>query len=355
MRRGWGRWRGYAEELEELMRVAGEHLAEAERLIAEAWERPTWHPRQRDSIDEEMLRRALDVPFLGDVVRTALRLAPGVELTPPDFVGEPWQEEGAAATLTSTQRASGRGAVQPVAPCRDEQPPARLRAAERALRARTRSLVVVLDDLVSARNASAVVRTAEALGLQEVHHVQREGRVALERTVTMQAERWLDLHWYARAEEAIAGLRERDYAIWVADYAEGAVPLGEVPVRDRLAIVFGSEQSGVSQSMRAAADGFFYMPTAGFTSYVNVSVMAGIAIHDVDARMRAAGVRRPLDAEDLARVRRGFYSALARGSDDRARRYLGWLEHEVEPAPPRGASAGRRGLPVVDSVRRRES
>ena len=80
--------------------------------------------------------------------------------------------------------------VAEIPPPADEEPPARIRAAERALQERTRSLVVVLDDLVGARNASAVVRTAEALGLQEVHIVQREGRVALERTVTMLGAAW---------------------------------------------------------------------------------------------------------------------------------------------------------------------
>jgi len=195
VRRGWGRWRGYADELEELVRAAGEHLAEVEALIAEAWERRTWHPRQRDSIDREMVRRALDVPYFGALLRTALRIEPDTVLEAPDFLGRRWSAEDERDSLSSEQRASGRADVEPAAPAPDASPPARLRAAERALRERTRSLVVLLDDLVGARNASAVVRTAEALGLQEVHLVQREGRVALERTVTMLAERWLDLHW----------------------------------------------------------------------------------------------------------------------------------------------------------------
>jgi len=353
MRRRWARWRGYADELEEAMRSAGEHLAEVEALIAEAWERSSWRNRQRDTIDAEILRRALDVPFLGDLVRIAWRVGPDADLSPPDFEGRPWPDDDVRGESTRASRLSdgpAAGDAVALSPEPDARPPARLRAAERALRARTRSLVVVLDDLVGARNASAVVRTAEALGLQEVHIVQREGRVALERTVTMRADRWLDLCWYPRPEPAMEALRARGYRVWVADFAEDAVPLTEVPVRDGLAVVFGSEQRGVSDAVRERADGHFFLPTAGFTSYVNVSVMAGIAVHDLDRRMRAAGVRRPLGREELARLRPAWYERLARGHPGRALRYRGWLGREVEPAPPRGARV-ERGDPEGDRRR----
>ncbi|MDG2051285.1 MAG: RNA methyltransferase [Myxococcota bacterium] len=323
--------------------MAGEHLAEVERICAEAWEKETWKSRQSGSIEAEMVRRGLDVPVLGDLLRAALKLSPDSVPPPPDLDQEHWSEPGQTASLSSTARAGGRPAVAEIPPPADQEPPARIRAAERALQERTRSLVVVLDDLVGARNASAVVRTAEALGLQEVHIVQREGRVALERTVTMLAERWLDLFWYQRAEEAISSLREADYSIWVADYAPDAVALSEVPISNRMALVLGSEQRGVSSAMRDAADGFFYMPTAGFTSYVNVSVMAGIALYDIDSRMRVSGVRQPLETREQSALREAWYPALARGDRERAARYLGWVNQGVAPAQPKRASAERPG------------
>ena len=181
--------------------MAGEHLAETETLSAEAWEKETWARRQAQSISREMVRRALDIPVLGDLLRTAFTIDSQEALTPPDFIGEPWSGEGHQASLSSVDRAAGRPKVEPVNPQPDEQPPARIRAAERALRARSRSLVVVLDDLVGARNASAVVRTAEALGLQEVHLIQQEGRVSLVRylawtkAIPQLLERWVEATW----------------------------------------------------------------------------------------------------------------------------------------------------------------
>jgi tRNA (guanosine-2'-O-)-methyltransferase len=244
-----------------------------------------------------------------------------------------------------------RGEVEPVAPGPDEPPPARLRAAERALAERSRSMVVLLDDLVNPRNASAVIRTSEALGLQEVHIAQQEGRADLERTVTMLAERWLDLFWYREIETAANALRERGYRILVSDYSPGAQPLERVALGERVAVAFGSEQRGVSPALRAMADGFFYLPLAGFTSYLNVSVMAGVSLYTLDRRMRAEGLRVPIDSDDRARLRRAWYSALAKGDRWRAGQYMGWLETPPEPAPPRGASGSRRRAPVPGATR----
>jgi tRNA (guanosine-2'-O-)-methyltransferase len=327
------------DELEEAMRVAGAHLDESQRLMAEAWEKSSWKPGKREAADRELLRRALDIPFLGDLVRIAWRLGPDADLSAPDFVGRDWHEGEAETSLLSADRRTREGDVAPIQPGESEPPPARLRAAERALAERSRSLVVVLDQLVGARNASAVVRTTEALGIQEVHFIDHQGKVGLERSVTKQAQRWLDLYWHRETAPAIQSLKARGYRILVSDIAPGALPLEEVPLSGKIAVAFGSEQKGVSDALRAQADGFFYMPSAGFTSYVNVSVMAGIALYALDRRMREAGLREKIDAAERDALRRVWYAALARGNMATARRYLGWLD---DPPSPAG------GIPRVD-------
>jgi tRNA (guanosine-2'-O-)-methyltransferase len=338
MRKKWGRWRGYMDELEEVMRVCAEQLAESEALIADVWERKLWRGARETSIDGEVLRRALDMPFFRELIEIAWRVGPDAELDAADFEGRPWNEGEGETRMLSAERVPEVQALEPEERAAGAEPPARLRAAERALAERSRSLVVVLDDLVNARNASAVVRTAESLGLQEVHMIQREGRVALERTVTMLAQRWLDLFWYERASTTIEALRERGYRILVSDYSEDARPIDDVPLTDKVALCFGSEQSGVSEALRETADGFFYLPSVGFTSYVNVSVAAGISIHAIDARQRREGLRTPIDAADRATLRKSWYAALARGDQPRARRYLAWLDDPPVPGDDLRAS-----------------
>ena len=102
MRRGWGRWRGYMDELEVVLRQAAERLAEAEALIAEAWERGSWHTRQRESVESEILRRVQDMPFLGPLIQAARRRDAHERLEPPDFIGRPWTEDETEAVLSSS-------------------------------------------------------------------------------------------------------------------------------------------------------------------------------------------------------------------------------------------------------------
>jgi len=341
MRRRWGRWRGYMDELEEAMRACGEHLAEVEALIAQTYERSTWRGERRDSAEDEIVRRALDIPFLRELVQSARALGPDAELGVPDFEGRAWRGEEPGAELRSIERGPRLKADREATPAGGEAPPARLVAAERALAERSRSIVIVLDNLVNPRNASAVARSSEALGLQEIHFIQREGKLTLERTLTTLSHRWLDLFWHREAAPAFETLRARGYRIWVADFGPEALPVEEVPLSERVAVVLGSEQRGVSAAARAAADGFFYLPTTGFTSYLNVSVAAGVSLYTLDRRMREAGLRRPLEEGDRAALRRAWYTALARGDAARARRYLAWLDHPPDPPAPGPAAGGQ--------------
>lgn len=336
MRKKWGRFRGYVDELEEDMRAAGEHLAEVEAIVAETWERDTWRSGLRSKAAAEIVRRGLDVPFFGDLIRAAWRVGPDLDREPPDFEGSAWEEDSRVQRHGPASRV-GRIDDAPSAPSGEpasaNEPPARLRAAERALAERTRSIAVALDDLVSPRNASAVLRTADALGLQEVHVVQPVGQPKIERTVTMRAERWLDLTWYRDPMAFVEAMRSRGRRILVADFGPDAVSIDEVPLFDRVAIVLGSEQRGVSDALRDAADAHFYLPTVGFTSYLNVSVAAAISCWTIDRRMRAAGLRRPLEPDDLRTLRRSWYEQLSRGNPALTARHRAFLDDPPTPAP----------------------
>ncbi len=268
-----------------------------------------------------------------------------IELTAPDFLGREWREGESESRLSSSSRFEGPLASMEASPPPRGEAPSRLRAVERALAERSRSLVIVLDDLVSARNASAVVRSAEALGLQEVHMIQREGRLELERTISLQAQRWMDLSWYRDPQSALRELKGRGYRVLVSDFSPDALPLAEVPLGETVALAFGSEQLGVSEELRSAADGFFYIPCVGFTSYLNVSAAAAIAMHTIDTRMRDAGLRSALSEEEKKVLRRGWYRALAGGDVGRAQRYLAWVDHPPEPAGARRESRPSKWSP----------
>jgi tRNA (guanosine-2'-O-)-methyltransferase len=324
------------DELEDAMRVAAIPLAEAERLIAEHFERERWPLWQRTMAWREIVRRASDVPFLAELVAEARRIGEHEELVEPDLRTRAWGDDD--ETLQPADAAADGPEAHGHTPepdddtaPPDDEPPPRLRAAERALAHKTRSLTVVLEELTNARNAAAVVRTADALGLLELHIVLQAGRMVMNRSVTTTCQRWLDTFQYRSTRAALDRLRERGFTILAADFAPGALPIEEVPLSSKIALVFGSEQRGVSDTMRREADGIFYIPTVGFAAYLNVSVAAGVSLFSIDRRMREAGLRAPIGEDEKRRLRRAWYASLA--GRKRRDEYLRWVDRPPAPAP----------------------
>ncbi len=330
----WKRWRAYMDELEEAMRWAGDDLSWVEWLSAEEHQRRFWRRPQREARLPRLLALAREIPFLKDLVAEAARWGPDAELPPPPEELIRWPEESSRRELPSRDRdrlvppegETSPGASAPAAP-------ARLRSAERALAHRTRSLTVVLERLTSPRNASAIVRTAEALGLQEVHFIDPRGRLKLNPGTTRMGHRWMDLCWHRDTCRALDGLKRRGYQVAAADFGPSSIPLDRLPLHGKIAVVLGSEQEGVSRTASEHADVLFHLPTVGFTSYLNVSVTAGIVLHGLDLRLRAEGLRAPLDPEDSSRLRAAWYALLAGENPARRAEYARWLENPPSPAP----------------------
>lgn len=315
----WKRWRCYMDELEDLLRWMAREIDDHERDAAHVHEVDTWPPRQRRERPIELARRMSDMPFFGEILRANAGIDPAERAPAPD-VG--LREHPTQVMDLNPMEVPGQ-AVRPPSP--GEQPPRRLVSAERALAQRTRSLVAVLDQMTVPRNASAVIRTAEALGLQEMHFIHAHGYLVPQRAVTKRSERWLDLRQADTAGPVIDGLRARGYRILGADFGPGARPIDEVELSERTAVVLGSEQEGVSEEVRDQVDELFYIPTVGFTAYLNVSVAAAIALTAFDRRLREEDKRRPLDRDDLQRTRARWYRGLARGRSRSEGALLKWL------------------------------
>lgn len=169
---------------------------------------------------------------------------------------------------------------------------------------------VAIEALHHRHNVSAVMRTADALGIHRVHLV--EGHFKPSKGAARGAERWLEIHEHATAGEAVEAIRAAGYEIWVADLGDGALTPSEVPVDRRICLWFGAELVGVSEEARAAADGVVCIPMRGFAQSLNVSVSAGMILANVADRARAEGREALL------------------GDAERERQLAAWFEREDE-------------------------
>jgi tRNA (guanosine-2'-O-)-methyltransferase len=132
--------------------------------------------------------------------------------------------------------------------------PERIARIDQVLDARLASVAAAVEDTYDPHNAAATLRTCEALGLQELYVIEPGARFSAAKGVTRGAHRWLDLHRFGDAGAAIADLKARNFRVY-ATLPDAQVSIEEVAVDSPIAVVFGNEHDGVSQSVIARAMG----------------------------------------------------------------------------------------------------
>ena len=155
------------------------------------------------------------------------------------------------------------------------------------------SVTVVFEDPCDPHNVSAVLRTSEALGIQDVHLVERAARVRPDQNIALGAERWISVFHHDRLAACLGALQARGFEVWGADVAPGARPLDEISCERPVALLIGSERVGLSRTARLHVDQRFFVPMPGFTGSLNVSVAAAISLHHVTRNRRTIGPARP--------------------------------------------------------------
>jgi tRNA (guanosine-2'-O-)-methyltransferase len=223
--------------------------------------------------------------------------------------------------------------------------PQRLARMEGVLAARTRHLTVVFEDVYHPHNASAVLRTCECLGVQDVHIVEGHKRFRPNVEVVHGAARWLTLHRWRKPDghdvrSCLAALRERGYRVVATSPREDALPLGEVPLEQPLAVCFGTEETGLTPDVLAAADLCAQIPMPGFTRSLNVSVTAALVLYDLTTRLRAQNLPWPLSEAQRDELRLLWLADDGRLAHDLSREALA-AAGLLPPSPPYFADTPR--------------
>jgi tRNA (guanosine-2'-O-)-methyltransferase len=173
--------------------------------------------------------------------------------------------------------------------------PERLKRIEDVVSGRTDDLAVVLDGVADPHNVSAVLRSADAFGVQTVHAITGDMGFLASKGVSKGTHRWLDVHQYDTAEPCLRRLKADGFEIFAASMEATQTP-EDLGNKERVAIVFGNEHRGVSEDVRAQVDGTFAIPMRGFVESLNVSVAAAITIRALRQKMgRALSPSRELE------------------------------------------------------------
>ena len=161
------------------------------------------------------------------------------------------------------------------------------------LQNRTRHLTVVLEDLYQTQNISAVMRTCECYGVQDVHIIEKENEFVIHDAISMGSNKWLTLHNYKNEPGNVARcadwLHGNGYKLIATLPTEDSVFVDDLPVDEKTAFFFGTELTGLSDEAVTVCDGAVKIPMYGFTESFNISNSVAILISNRIEQLHRSG------------------------------------------------------------------
>lgn len=156
---------------------------------------------------------------------------------------------------------------------------------------RQANLTVVLENVQDPHNASAVMRTCDAVGIQEVYILTtkfpRHKKWGYRSSSS--ALKWLTIHEFDDLEACVAALRKKCSKILTTHLSSDAVSLHDIDFTESIALVFGNEHAGVTEEFRTLADGNFIIPQMGIIQSLNISVACAVSIYEAMRQKMKAG------------------------------------------------------------------
>lgn len=157
---------------------------------------------------------------------------------------------------------------------------------DRLVQYRTRHIAVVLENIYQSHNASAVLRSCDCFGVQDVHVVEDRNPFNPAGDVAVGSSKWVDYYKHSDIRSAYQHLHEKGYRIVATLPHENDTMIGDLDISQPVALVFGTELTGLTQEAINGADGYVKIPMYGFTESFNISVCAALSLYSTTERMR---------------------------------------------------------------------
>ncbi|UJH69337.1 RNA methyltransferase [Allomuricauda sp. SCSIO 65647] len=164
---------------------------------------------------------------------------------------------------------------------------------------RTKFLTVAIEDVFQLHNTSAVLRSCDAFGIQELHVVEDRFGQRLDKNIAMGAEQWVDVSRYRSSQECMNVLKNKGYQIIATTPHDDSGLLQGFQLKAKTALFFGTEKEGLSEAVMQQADGFLKIPMVGFSESLNISVSAAIIIQELTQRLRKSSIEWQLTDDEM--------------------------------------------------------
>lgn len=200
-----------------------------------------------------------------------------------------------------------------------------------ALNERTQHISVVLENIYQSHNASAVLRSCEVFGIQNVNIIENNNTFTLHPKIVMGATKWLSLARFDRGEnntlDCINDLKKKNYRIIATSpYAEETIE--SLDLQNPIAFMFGTELTGLSDQALELADGYVKIPMYGFTESFNISVSASILLYEITRRLRSENIQWKLTEDEKKHLKYKWVKKILKNSDRIEQEYHNKFQNE---------------------------
>lgn len=188
---------------------------------------------------------------------------------------------------------------------------------KKVLENRTRHFTIAIEDIFQPHNASALVRTCDVFGIQDIHVIEEKYQFYASRLVAKGAQKWIDFNMYNKSDtnnsiDCINSLKAKGYKIIATTPHNDSCFLQDFDITQKSAFFFGVEKAGLSKDVLDNADGYLQIPMVGFTESLNISVAAAIILQNVQERLLKSDINWQLTPEE------------------KNEKYLDWLEKSIK-------------------------
>ena len=200
----------------------------------------------------------------------------------------------------------------------------------RVLKNRTKHFTIAMEDVFQLHNTSAVMRSCEVFGIQELNVIEQKFGKSIDKEIAMGAEKWVDINRFSSIQDCITNLKGKGYQIIATTPHNDSCLLHEFDITKPSALFFGTERDGLSEEVMQQADGFLKISMVGYTESLNISVSAAIIIQDVTNRLRQSDIHWQLTEEEVLEKRLDWTQKSIKDIEFIERKYFELKENVAE-------------------------
>jgi tRNA (guanosine-2'-O-)-methyltransferase len=183
---------------------------------------------------------------------------------------------------------------------------------------RTKHITVVLENVFQEHNASAVLRSCDCFGIQQLHVIEKDNQYKVQRDIALGAGRWVDMYNFDKGsdvtKDCLTNLKSKGYKI-IATSPHTEKTINDIDLSQPMAFVFGTERRGISDEVIELSDELVKIPMYGFTESFNISVSVALVLNTIRTRLEESNLNWKLSEDEIVDLKIKWCKKILNGGE----------------------------------------